>query len=88
MAIRVSESEIMWFRRTFFLDDWKSIVHIITGILIQLLSKWFTPLVGIAILLAYTIYQWYEVEADINKVGDMLELMIGLALGGFIEKII
>ncbi len=64
------------------MDDVLSIVHVIVAILSVLLN------ISIPATLIFIAYQFYEKERWIEKRGDFVEWLIGLMIGGGIDKII
>lgn len=63
-------------------DDKLSILHTIVAILSVLLN------ISIPATLIFIAYQFYEKERWIEKRGDFVEWLIGLMIGGAIEKIV
>lgn len=66
------------------LDDFKSWLHVLLGIFISYEDS---PLIALSAIGLFTAYQLRESENMRNKVGDFVELNIGMAVGYGIREL-
>jgi len=61
-------------------DDWFSLLHFALGVLCVFL-KYVSVLLSVAVVATFTLYEWYEVEPEENRLGDFIEFLTGFAVG-------
>ena len=72
----------MKFGKVKIYEGWMSILHTIVAILSVILN------ISIPATLIFIAYQFYEKERWMEKRGDFVEWLVGLMIGGAIDKII
>ena len=61
-------------------DDFKSIIHVLLGIITKLIGKSFPPL-ALALIIVFTVYEVLEKDSPENRLGDFIEYLIGYIIG-------
>lgn len=55
-------------------DDYKSFFHLLIGALTPLLGTW-----GLIVIAIYLIYQYFDNDKPEEKIGDIIEFLLGVA---------
>jgi len=64
--------------RLFVFDDYFSFVHFVLGALTRFLASHVSPLLALAVLVAFLAYEVYEqVKDGVHVLGDIIEYMTG-----------
>jgi len=68
-------------------DDLNSVLHFLLGIT-SCITMHFMPIATLFVVSAYILYQVFEREKQLNKLGDFIEFNTGFILGLSVSKIL